>query len=203
MSGMSHVSSLIIRLLKRVKASMDMNSQTTNNISKIIQQKYLSDGYIRLIECNQLIPDSIKDLCFCYFVKYMVFDVYPDYHKQSVLQDGMIIKGSCKYVQYGVSTGFNEGYHEWSVRAMQISQDGIGVIDNLSECEQSGTWIHSSSNYAYFLWGGGGLYSSKYHHETHSQQSQKWKKNDIITVCLNCDEMTVKFKINHKEIARP
>eukprot|EP01084_Bolivina_argentea_P284196 486966_1 len=29
------------------------------------------------------------------------------------------------------------------------------------------------------------------------------KKNDIITVCLNCDEMTVKFKINHKEIAKP
>lgn len=123
------------------------------------------------------------------------------------------LSGSCSSVIFASSTGYNQGVHEWKIKVsgecQHASKCGIGVMSDINggfDCNPKGL-EHSMYNLkcdCYFIRSGviaNGYYSKKSKRDySRSHPIPDWTSGDVITVHLNCNKWTCKFRVNGKMV---
>eukprot|EP01084_Bolivina_argentea_P296273 510230_1 len=146
----------------------------------------------------------------------MKFDVMPSGCSDVVKDDGMEIHrrylhtytklgravNSSRFM-IGCSRGFNEGINEWRIETLQDhNEEIIGITTAIADCKKL-MWIGYAKGNTYYYYGGdkagnGACVQSNVngHRKFYSVDAYKWKRNDVISVKVNCDKWTVSFKLN-------
>ena len=173
----------------------------------------LISGFIK--ECEKTlklfmnVPDGIGQIML-EFYPLLVFR-FGDFKKDAfhVDEDRMIIEGGDPVIrdcngrfvyadlgQYS-QTGLNKGVHFWSVKAIFDTRQTACFASIGVTTEKNNDWIN---NWAH---DGGELYywfPNKHNNNSHHHAGGKWRKDQIITVRLDCEKWNVIYYDGDKKI---
>ena len=147
------------------------------------------------IELNAVILDFLGNIL-------LVLNIIEDKHRHFIKNGGRIIErgprnGQPDTVQFVAASeaSYDEGIDEFTVKCEESANDAIGICSDLNEV-LSTTWCsYFETGYMYF---GNGIILGE--NGTKYQDVSQWKKNDEITVRINCIEWKVTFFKNHEKV---
>ena len=178
-----------------------------------------NDEYYTTLELRIIIMEYIMDI-------FLRFDTTHTKHTRDILQNGTFIHtgtafkflvrsegrnkaSSSKYVNpgpiiYACSTGYDEGIHEWKIKINKASDRHIafGIITNIDQCKKSLT-LYGVKGDAYYIQYDRiccGCHTVMKLRRSKKYTIKRWSVGDIITVHLNCEKWTCKFRINGKMV---
>ena len=111
-------------------------------------------------------------------------------------------------VIFASSTGYDQGIHEWKIKVCDTSEHfqhcSFGIISDINEAlkPQSMSKVNGDSYYLNYGQIQFGRYSKMklFYGSTRKYSTPKWIQGDVITVHLNCNKWTCKFRINGKMV---
>eukprot|EP01084_Bolivina_argentea_P308327 533129_1 len=182
------------------------------------KMSYLINGYVLNQICTMrdefLFPKELTKLMsqFCGDIL-LRFDVIHPIYSSYVNENGTIFSRPAKYsqpgwVQFGVcsSISFNEGIHEFRIKCINHAEDAIGITSNTSMCDEENKWFGYYNANTYCYSGQGQIYATSKTDNVHENQDQnrlnRFSTGDIIGVCINCNDWTVQFSHNDKNIGK-
>lgn len=102
---------------------------------------------------------------------------------------------------FGCSQGWNQGILRFSVKCIEPQNDVLGVVSNIKVCTEdnwiSSYWLDAT---AYGLYGDGIIMENVERGQPPNilqDRLTKWKKNDIVTVKVDCEKWEISFWITN------
>ena len=179
--------------------------------------RYLVNGYTRnslqQSDITANYPISINKIIDKYLGNiFLKFDICPNDYTQVIQNDGTLMNRSIDIVENGKlflvasSTGFSSGINEIKIEVMQDHNNSIiGVITDINHCKRK-IWIGYIKANMYYYFGGdmdgsGTCITQKVNGKRHFEpvvEDHAWKKNDIITIKIDCEQWKIRFFRNNQ-----
>lgn len=215
----------IVRML--IAADDEPPSRPTFDVGQYtVTSTFIVSGYIRnsqrLLPRDQnaffTIPSAIIWIVLTYYSPTFQLDIYRD----SVSVDRILRNDGTRIIRdpnihdtqptavepdhfiFGCSVGWNWGVYEFSVKCVHPQNDVIGVVSDVAACKDehwiAAYWLDAT---AYGLYGHGIVMENVargQHPRILQDGLAKWKKDDVVTVKLDCEQWEISYFINGKQV---
>ena len=191
----------IMALLPFIRFPLMDSKYFVHNISRL---KVLSDTEIISIMSYYLDNTEIGDLSFSYHrrINEFSFNVYCG--KYGFVTDSgrtINVTNNKKKCLFSSSTTWNYGIHKWRYNIYECYVIAVGIITDYKICNQPDRTLLDSS-LSYFNSCGGDCCIVEEQKLDDLAKVEQWGEGDIIDIELNCNQWTLKFGRNGKQMGK-